>query len=279
MKIRMRYVLVAVLAALTLLPLFGRLGAEQVNPYKTQVNAGVAYFRQRAKEQLTLTENLLSALKKGDISAAKEAYVKSRPPYEEIEVLAASFEQEDRDIDARPYAIDGGETSPEFRGFHRIEALIYRDGDLKAAVPYGEQLVKSVKSLIAELNKPKNFNAPLNFQGMISLATEIPAKKISSEEETWSDQSLLIFKHNWIGIHSQFKPYQGLLDKAIANEVESAYKACLQTVEPFFRPGQVATLPYSSVTPKQRQAIVRASYRYRDALLKAKTALRIPDPA
>ncbi|WP_421654952.1 EfeM/EfeO family lipoprotein [Leptothermofonsia sp. ETS-13] len=193
--------------------------------------------------------------------------------------MAASFEKEDADIDARPYAIDGGETSPEFKGFHRIEALIYRDGDLDAAVPYGEQLVESVKSLIAELNKPENFSAPLNFKGMLSLATEIPAKKISSEEETWSDQSLLIFKHNWIGIHSQFKPYEAILDRAIADEVESAYTACLQTVEPFFRAGQVAATPYSSLTVEQRGAIVRASYRYRDALLKAKTALRIPDPA
>ncbi len=48
-----------------------------------------------------------------------------------IETYAGSFEQEDTDIDARPYAIDGGETSPDFKGFHRIEALIHRDGNLR----------------------------------------------------------------------------------------------------------------------------------------------------
>ncbi len=276
MKIGVRYVIAAVL---TLVLLFTGHLAAQPNTYNAQVNAGVAYFRNRANEQLLLAENLLSALKSGDLSRAKSAYVNSRPPYEEIEVLAASFEQEDTDIDARPYAIDGGETSPAFKGFHRIEALIYRDGDLGAAVPYGEQLVESVKSLIAELSKPENFSAPLNFRGMINLATEVPAKKISSEEETWSDQSLLIFKHNWIGIHSQFKPYKAILDQAIADEVESAYTDCLETVESFFRTGQVAATPYSSVTAEQRGAIVRASYRYRDALLKAKAALNISDPA
>ncbi len=272
----MRYVIAA---ALTLVLLFAGCLAAQPKTYDAQVNAGVAYFRNRANEQLTLAENLLSALKSGDVSKAKSAYVNARPPYEEIEVLAASFEKEDTDIDARPYAIDGGETSTEFKGFHRIEALIYRDGDLNAAVPYGEQLVESIKSLIAELNKPENFNAPLNFKGMLNLATEVPAKKISSEEETWSDQSLLIFKHNWIGIHSQFEPYKAILDKTISDEVESAYAACLKTVESFFRTGQVAATPYSLVTAEQRRAIVKASYRYRDALLKAKTALMIPDPA
>lgn len=42
--------------------------------------------------------------------------------------------------------------------------------------------------------------------------------------------------------------------------------------------GKVAATPYSSVTAEQRGAIVRASYRYRDVLLKAKTALTISDP-
>jgi len=251
----------------------------QPNTYNAQVKSGVAYFSKRAKEQLPLVEKLVSALNSGDLEQAKTAYVNSRPPYEEIEVYAASFEQEDTDIDARPYAIDGGETSPEFKGFHRIEALIYRDGNLKAAVPYGKELVKSIKSLIVQLNNPKNFNAALNFKGMLSVATEVPAKKISSEEETWSDQSLLIFKHNWIGIHSQFIPYKAVVSKAIADEEEAAYQACMKTINSFFSSGQVAATPYSQVPVSNRWAISKASYRYRDVLLKARAALKIPNPA
>ncbi len=275
MKISIRYVVIAILAISVVFT--GNNLVAQPNTYNAQVNAGVKYFRQRANEQLPLVKDLVSALKSGDIEKAKLAYVESRPPYEEIETYAGSFEQEDTDIDARPYAIDGGETSPDFKGFHRIEALIYRDGDLKAAIPYGEELVKSIESLIVKLDNPRNFNAPLNFDGMLSLATEVPAKKISSEEETWSDQSLLIFKHNWIGIQSQFEPYESLLDREIRNEVKSAYRNCLATVRPFFKKGEVAATPYSSVTAKQRGEIVKASYRYRDALLKAKTALNIAD--
>ena len=72
------------------------------------------------------------------------AYVNARPPYEEIEVYAGSFEQEDSDIDARPYSFDDGENSDEFKGFHKIEAFIYRDEDLASAIPYGEELIDSV---------------------------------------------------------------------------------------------------------------------------------------
>ena len=276
MKLNVRSVAIAILMLVFVLS--GNLAA-QTQSYDEQVEAGVAYFRQRADEQMPLVQNLLSAIESGDLESAKSAYVESRPPYEEIEVYAGSFEQEDKDIDARPYAIEGGATSRDFKGFHRIEALIYRDEDLPSAVPYAEGLVQSIESLTAKLNDIQNFNAPLNFDGMLSLATEVPAKKISSEEETWSDQSLLIFKHNWIGIQSQFEPYKAILDRAISEEVESAYNACMETIEPFFSPGQVAAAPYSSLNAAQRGAIVQASYRYRDALQKAKTALNIPDPA
>ncbi|MDX2270490.1 MAG: EfeM/EfeO family lipoprotein [Cyanobacteriota bacterium] len=247
--------------------------------YPQAVAAGVDYFKKEARILLSLTENMVDALKRGDLAQAKKAYIDTRPPYEEIEVYALSFEQEDADIDARPYAIEGGETSPEFRSFHRVEALLFRDGDTQAAIPYGENLVKSVESLIGKLEDPTNFNASLNFQGMLNLATEIPAKKISSEEETWSDQSLLIFKHNWIGIQSQFDPYKPNLDPALVAEVENAYQECLKTVEPFFTPGEMAAKPYSGVDTKQRGNIVTASYRYRDALAKAREALNIPEPA
>ncbi|AFY57261.1 putative periplasmic lipoprotein involved in iron transport [Rivularia sp. PCC 7116] len=246
--------------------------------YSEQVLAGIQYFQKEAQEQLPLAEKLLEALKSGDIEAAKTAYVNSRPPYEQIEVLAGNFEQEDTDIDARPYAFDGGAQDEAFKGFHRIEALVYREGNLKAAVPYGEGLIASINSLIDKLNDPSNFNAKDHFGGMIAVATEVPAKKISSEEETWSDQSLLIFKNNWIGINSQYAPFAALVrekDASIAQEVESAYQACLKSVEPFFTEGQVAAKPYSTVNAKQRDAIVDAAYNYVNALTKARDSLAI----
>ena len=248
------------------------------DPYAQQVMEGLAYLQKRADELLKLVENLLVALKSGDINRARQAYVEARPPYEEIEVYAASFPEEDEAIDARPYAIKGGETSENYRSIHRIEALIYRDNNLAAAVPYAEKLVDSVKSLIAKLNDPKNFNSSLNFAGMLALAEEIPSKKISGEEETWSDQSILIFKHNWIGIQSQFEPYKSKLDPALVAEVDQAYKNAMATIMEFTIPGKVITKPYSSVNAQQRGKIVAAAYAYRDALAKAKVALNIPDP-
>jgi iron uptake system EfeUOB component EfeO/EfeM len=49
------------------------------------------------------------------------------------------------------------------------------------------------------------------FDGVIGVLTEIPAKKISSEEETWSGLSLMIFYNNWLGAHSQIAPFAELV--------------------------------------------------------------------
>ena len=113
---------------------------------------------------------------------------------------------------------------------------------------------------------------------MIAVATEVPAKKISSEEETWSGQSLLIFKNNWIGIYSQYEPFAELVKEknaGLATKVEKTYQACLKTVEPFFTQGQVAAKPYSTLNAQQRGAIVQASYKFRNALVEARNALSI----
>jgi iron uptake system component EfeO len=245
--------------------------------YTASVEMGLDYFRAQAADQLPLVQTLLSVLQEGDLDAAKMAYIAARPPYERIEVLAGSFEQEDSDIDARPYAFDEGEASPEFVGFHRIEALLFRDGDVTAAVPYAEGLIASVESLIDQLNTPANFSAALNFEGIIALATEVPAKKISSEEETWSDQSLLIFQNNWIGIYSQVKPFESFLGADVMAEIDAAYAACMASIEPFYVDDSSVPAPYSTVTMAQRKLISDAGYQLRDAVVRAAESLGLAE--
>nr|MDP9481095.1 EfeM/EfeO family lipoprotein [Actinomycetota bacterium] len=114
------------------------------------------------------------------------------------------------------------------------------------------------------------------FEGMIGLANEIASKKISSEEETYSDQSLLIFRHNWEGIRTQFEPFAGEVEKREARaaaEVEDAHRSAMALIEPYFAQGGVAAKPYSSVGTGERGRIVKASYRLRDALQKASEVL------
>jgi len=250
--------------------------AQATDAFSADVDEGLTYFRECAAEQATLAEALRDAIADGNLDAARAAYVRARPPYEEIEVLAASFPETDGAIDARPYAVDGGETNPNFVGFHRIEALLYRDGDLAAALPFAETLVDSVETLRADLDRRDAFSAQLHFEGMIALATEVAAKKISSEEETWSDQSLLIFTYNWRGIRSQFAPFVPALDRvdpAVARDAGTAFAAALATLDAFPESPDGGLASYRDIGPEDRGRMVRASYDLRDALIRARDAL------
>lgn len=252
--------------------------ADDPAEFAQAVDRGIAYFQKRCDDQLPLVIELEQAIRSGDLSAAKRAYVESRPPYEEIETLAASFEETDQDIDARPYAFDEGESSPEFRGFHRIEVLLYADGDTGAALPYATGLVESVRQLGWQLAERDRFSAAGQFEGMLMLSTEVAAKKVSSEEETWSDQSLLIFRSNWAGIYSQYRPFAGLVrsaSSARAEAVETAYVAARELVAPHFNPGSAAATPYSQIGVAERRRMGEASMRLRDAIAAAGDAIGI----
>ncbi len=248
-----------------------------------QVEGGLEYFRGRADDQLPLVEELLAAIEAGNLEEARSAYIEARPPYEEIEVLALNLEETDSDIDARPYAFDEGESSEDYRGFHRIEGLLFRDEDIEAAVPYAERLLESVMALQEDLAARENFSAATHFEGMIGLANEVPSKKISSEEETYSDQSLLIFRHNLIGVFSQFEPFENEIsstNEEAAVEVADAYEAARAVIEGYFTEGyftegRAAAEAYSSVGMGVRADIVRSTYRFRDSLIRAGEALEL----
>ena len=240
--------------------------------------AGVAYFRSRNEKQIGMVDALRSAIASRDLAASRQAYVDARPPYEEIETLAANFEESDADIDARPYSFDGGETSEDFRGFHKIEYLLYRDDDLDLAAEYAETLAASAQGLHRELGEPERYSPVTHFEGMIGLAEEIGSKKISSEEETWSDQSMLIFRSNIIGIFSQYEPFaQHVAERSadVDRAVREAYEAFRAVLEPHRTgPGEALT-PYSQVGIAERKVISDATYRFRDSLIAAADTLGV----
>ncbi|MCS7063638.1 MAG: EfeM/EfeO family lipoprotein [Methylacidiphilales bacterium] len=253
-------------------------GDDTADKYAQQVDEGLKYFKRRALDQIELVKKMGEAIQSGDISRAKESYIIARPPYEEIEVLANSFPETDAEIDARAYAFENGPTDEAFIGFHKIEYFLFAEENLKEAERYVPRLLESCKMLVKVLDERSRFSSKRTFDGIISVANEVAAKKISSEEETFSDQTLLIFKHNWIGIHSQYKPFHPLVrdkDKAVADEVIQAHNEAMEIIKPHFHEGSVAGTPYSKFGIKDRARVVRASVAIRESLKKAAEVLGI----
>ena len=236
-------------------------------PASDAVTKGLTYFQERAATQAALCRDLTAAIESGDFEAARMAYGAARPPYEEIEVHAGAFADIDADIDARPYAFDGGETSAAFKGFHRIEALLFRDRDLAGALPVAQELERSIAALSDALTEEDRFSDKLFFEGLIALPEEVASKKISSEEETWSDLSLVIFRHNFIGVQSQYAGFAKAVEGKDAAAYERAQTAFLQAqavLEPYFEGGGVTR--YSDVRAFERGAIVKSAYDIRAAM-------------
>lgn len=231
------------------------------------VAKGLTYFQDRAATQAVLCAALTEAIASGDPIAAQMAYGAARPPYEEIEVHAGAFEEIDAAIDARPYAFDGGETSTSFKGFHRIEALLFRDRDLAAALPVAQELERSIAALSTALTETDRFSDAQFFDGLLALPEEVAAKKISSEEETWSDLSLVIFRHNFIGVQSQYAGFAeavGAKDGRALDRAQTAFMQVQAVLEPYFEGGGVTR--YSDVRAFERGEIVRAAYGIRAAM-------------
>ena len=249
-----------------------RSGADDSPEMKAAVAGGVGYFSKRCDAQMALCQKLEQAIASGDLKASQDAYINSRPPYEEIETLAYAFEDTDRDIDARPYAFDAGETDDDFRGFHKIEVILFGYETVSDALPYAQRLTRSIAELKTQLGELDRFDSEGQFGGMYALTNEVAAKKVSSEEEAWSDQTLLIFKHNWIGAYSQFQPFAPLVARSSPQKAENvrvAYEAAMETLKPHFRNGVVAATPYSTVSMTERRTMADASNRMRDAVAQA----------
>lgn len=184
--------------------------AEAKQSPEQAVFVGVQYFVGRCADQQDLLKDLDAALASDAASVAalendpalaggaavtsvklvksKTAYIASRPPYEEIEVLATSkaIGELDVEIDSRPYALGDGEDDADWQGFHRVERDLYRDGDVKAAKESLQPLIASVDELCAVLDDGGDITPQQSLDGQLALAYKLAAKKYSSEEETWS---------------------------------------------------------------------------------------------
>lgn len=249
--------------------------------YADETAAGVSFFSKKCKEQLELFGSLEKAINNGSLSMARKVYGKVRPPYEQIETLAPSFPILDRDIDARPYVFPTGEHDPEWKGFHLLERQIFRDHDLEGAKKAIGVLRGSITTLCEVLeNKamPSPFDAELSWQGILALVYEVPAKKISSEEETFSDLSVMIFRENVLGIHSQVAPFFPRMPKKLATKLERKYRETIDYliyVVDRDNDGQTGTnfAKYSDVPVWQKRTISRLFNSYGRALREAYDAL------
>lgn len=249
-------------------------------PFSNSVGHGVSNAIERCDDLTLCVEELLLALETGTLDGACHAYAAARAPYEEIQVLAAAFPELDLAIDGRSSEFEAGEFDPGFRGFHRIEILLFARKRMGAATPYARQLLQDVQALRGVLEERGRFSAAATFAGMQRRCMDVATRMVSSEEEMWSNQSLLVIHHAWIGCYEQYKYFAGAVrteDALLAERIDRAYRKAIEEVAGEFSSEGVEGSPFTLIDMGQRRQIADSSLKLRGYLLQAHEALGLKD--
>ncbi len=137
------------------------------------------------------TTDFTAAVQAGDREKAKALYADARAHYERIEPIAEALGDLDPRIDAR----QGDVPDAEWRGYHKIEQILWSTADIKTAAPFAKTLLDDVKLLRAQIESA-DITVPKLVTGGVELLNEVSKSKVTGEEERYSHTDLWDFQAN-----------------------------------------------------------------------------------
>ena len=159
------------------------------------------------------TEKFAETIKAGNLEEAKKQYPVIRMAYECSEPIAESFGELDVNIDFRlADYLEEKKTEDGWRGFHKIEKIMWEKNTTKGTEEYADQLVKDIKELKAKVATVE-VTPDLMVTGAVDLLNEVATQKITGEEEIFSHTDLYDFKANIEGAEEIFKIFKPLIEK------------------------------------------------------------------
>lgn len=188
-------------------------------------------YKKFVEEQIDMllrdSEKFAEVLKSGNLDEAKKMYPLIRMAYERSEPIAESFGESDVNIDFR--LVDFKEeynTEEGWRGFHRIEQILWEKNTTKGTEKYAIQLIDDIKELAAKI-KTVEVTPDIMITGAVDLLNEVSTSKITGEEEVYSHTDLYDFRANIEGaekIFEIFKPKLSKVDEKLVEELNTRFK-------------------------------------------------------
>lgn len=188
-------------------------------------------YKKFVEEQIDMllrdSEKFAEVLKSGNLEEAKKMYPLIRMAYERSEPIAESFGESDVNIDFR--LVDFKEeynTEEGWRGFHRIEQILWEENTTKGTEKYAIQLIDDIKELVAKI-KTVEVIPDIMITGAVDLLNEVSTSKITGEEEIYSHTDLYDFRANIEGaekIFEIFKPKLSKVDEKLVEELNTRFK-------------------------------------------------------
>lgn len=196
----------------------------------------------------------VAAILAGDREKAKALYAPSRMHFERIEPIAEALGDFDPRLDAR----EGDVPDEDWRGYHKLEKLLWSTDDLKAGFPVAETLLTDVKLLRAQLETAE-ITAPAMVAGAVELLNEISSSKVTGEEERYSRTDLWDFLANLQGseqVWQLLSPAVRTSDPELAKTLDARFSLLYGLLDVQKKHGVFR--PYNEVYPKEVQALAAA---------------------
>lgn len=179
---------------------------------KADLSKETAEYKKYVEGQIDLllkeTEDFAKLLKEGKLDEAKKFYPLIRMSYERSEPIAESFGESDVKIDYRLVDFKEEFKNEEgWKGFHRIEKILWEQNTTKGTEKYADDLVNDIKELRAKIATIE-VTPDLMVTGAIDLLNEVSTQKITGEEEVFSHTDLYDFRANIEGAQKIFELFR-----------------------------------------------------------------------
>ena len=242
----------------------GTTAEQSVNKEKVDLSKETAEYKKYVEGQIDMllkdTENFAKLLKEGKLDEAKKVYPLIRMAYERSEPIAESFGESDVKIDYRLVDFKEEFKNEEgWKGFHRIEKILWEQNTTKGTEKYADDLVNDIKELKAKIATIE-VTPDLMVTGAIDLLNEVSTQKITGEEEVFSHTDLYDFRANIEGaqkIFELFKPKLEKKDAKLVTTLDTEFKAVNALLDKYMTDDKHYKL-YTELKPEDTKALAEA---------------------
>ena len=231
---------------------------------KADLSKETAEYKKYVEGQIDMllkdTENFAKLLKEGKLDEAKKVYPLIRMAYERSEPIAESFGESDIKIDYRLVDFKEEFKNEEgWKGFHRIEKILWEQNTTKGTEKYADDLVNDIKELKAKIATIE-VTPDLMVTGAIDLLNEVSTQKITGEEEVFSHTDLYDFRANIEGaqkIFELFRPKLEQKDAKLVTTLDTEFKAVNALLDKYMTDDKHYKL-YTELTKEDTKALAEA---------------------
>jgi iron uptake system component EfeO len=224
---------------------------------------------------MTEAGKLATAIKSGDLDAARAAYLATRLPYKRIEAVTGRMADLENSIDPIADYLEKREADPAFTGFHRIEYGLFSQNSLDGLAPIADKLVADVTDLKARLRAMKL--APEDLAGSAERqARRMAEGQIQQGESQYASADLAEYEANLAGMEKSVMLLDPLLEgaaPAVAKEVRDQIAATRTLLESLKDGGEFRS--YKDVDASTRDQIAKAFGTLADTFAKVNQAVGI----